>query len=67
MQEFEAIDCDHDGFALAGLVARPDGRGPFPTVIVMHSASRRRAYGQRTAPRRRAYAGLSSSVRATGG
>ncbi len=39
MQEFEAIDCDHDGFALSGLVARPEGRGPFPTVIVMHSAN----------------------------
>jgi len=39
MHEFERIDCDHDGFALAGLVAQPEGAGPFPTVIVMHSAN----------------------------
>jgi len=38
MLEFEPFGCDHDGFGLEGLVAKPQGEGPFPTVIVMHSA-----------------------------
>lgn len=38
MPELEKIACDHDGFALEGLVARPQGEGPFPAVLVMHSA-----------------------------
>jgi dienelactone hydrolase len=39
MQEFEPFGCDHAGFALEGLVAKPQGQGPFPTVMVMHSAN----------------------------
>ena len=38
MSELERFGCDHDGLALEGLVAKPEGQGPFPTVIVMHSA-----------------------------
>lgn len=38
MQEFESFGCQHGELALEGLVARPQGTGPFPTVIVMHSA-----------------------------
>lgn len=39
MQELESFGCDHGGFALEGLVAKPAGDGPFPTVLVMHSAN----------------------------
>ncbi len=39
MGQFQAIHCEHDGTKLEGLVARPAGDGPFPTVIVMHSAN----------------------------
>lgn len=39
MAEFETIHCEHDGTRLEGLVARPAGTGPFPTVMVMHSAN----------------------------
>ena len=39
MTQFEAIHCTHDGTALEGIVARPAGDGPFPTVMVMHSAN----------------------------
>ena len=38
MSELERFGCEHDGLALEGLVAKPEGQGPFPTVIVMHSA-----------------------------
>lgn len=38
MSEFEAIVCDHNGFTLEGIVAKPQGQGPFPAVMVMHSA-----------------------------
>lgn len=38
MMDFEPFGCDHGGLALEGLVAKPQGDGPFPTVIVMHSA-----------------------------
>ena len=38
MSGFEAIVCDHNGFTLEGIVARPQGQGPFPAVMVMHSA-----------------------------
>lgn len=34
----DIIRCMHEGVALEGLVARPSGLGPFPTVMVMHSA-----------------------------
>lgn len=39
MTQFQAILCEHEGTALEGLVARPAGAGPFPTVMVMHSAN----------------------------
>lgn len=39
MAQFETIRCEHDGTKLEGLVARPAGSGPFPTVMVMHSAN----------------------------
>jgi len=32
------IACEHDGVALQGEAAVPEGEGPFPTVLVMHSA-----------------------------
>lgn len=38
MNDLEPFSIDHGGLALNGLVARPEGSGPFPTVIVMHSA-----------------------------
>ena len=34
----ESIGCEHEGTKLEGLVARPEGAGPFPAVMVMHSA-----------------------------
>jgi dienelactone hydrolase len=40
MTQFQAINCEHDGARLEGLMARPaSGSGPFPTVMVMHSAN----------------------------
>lgn len=39
MAAFETIHCEHDGTRLEGLIARPEGSGPFPTVMVMHSAN----------------------------
>lgn len=30
--------CDHDGVQLDGLIALPDGEGPFAAVLVMHNA-----------------------------
>lgn len=38
MEQFEPIHCEHDGVALKGFFAAPAGDGPFPTVMVMHSA-----------------------------
>lgn len=38
MQEFESLGCRHGDLALEGLVAKPEGKGPFPTVMIMHSA-----------------------------
>ncbi|MCB2077473.1 MAG: dienelactone hydrolase family protein [Novosphingobium sp.] len=38
MSEWEAVRCDHDGVQLEGFLARPSGDGPFPAVLVMHSA-----------------------------
>jgi dienelactone hydrolase len=34
----EAIECTHGQVLLRGAVARPEGEGPFPAVMVMHSA-----------------------------
>lgn len=38
MSELETIAVSHDGVQLQGLFARPEGDGPFPAVLVMHSA-----------------------------
>ncbi|MGE3690895.1 MAG: dienelactone hydrolase family protein [Novosphingobium sp.] len=38
MSELLPVDCAHDGVALRGLMAVPQGKGPFPAVLVMHSA-----------------------------
>lgn len=34
----EPIELEHEGTLLRGYVARPAGEGPFPAVLVMHSA-----------------------------
>jgi dienelactone hydrolase len=39
MTQFQTITCEHAGTHLEGCVARPAGSGPFPTVMVMHSAN----------------------------
>lgn len=39
MAEFEAIQCDHDGTVLNGVIAFPDGPAPHPTILVMHNAT----------------------------
>lgn len=38
MAELLPVECNHDGVALRGLLTVPQGKGPFPTVLVMHSA-----------------------------
>jgi dienelactone hydrolase len=38
MAALQPLDCQHDGVALRGQMAVPQGTGPFPTVMVMHSA-----------------------------
>lgn len=38
MAELEQITCEHDGIMLQGRIAIPHGQGPFPAVMVMHSA-----------------------------
>lgn len=38
MAELTEVVCAHDGLSLRGWMARPEGAGPFPTVLVMHSA-----------------------------
>lgn len=38
MAELLPVDCEHHGVALRGMMAVPVGKGPFPTVLVMHSA-----------------------------
>ncbi len=38
MTELQPISCEHDGTELEGLLARPASSGPFPAVLVMHSA-----------------------------
>ncbi|API60827.1 hypothetical protein BSL82_17340 [Tardibacter chloracetimidivorans] len=37
-EAMEAIELEHGGTLLRGYVAKPEGEGPFPTVLVMHSA-----------------------------
>jgi dienelactone hydrolase len=38
MSELQEIVCQHDGVTLKGFAAIPEGQGPFPAVLVMHSA-----------------------------
>ena len=38
MAELQPVDCMHDGTLLRAWLARPEGAGPFPAVLVMHSA-----------------------------
>ena len=38
MSDLHPIACEHEGVKLRGLVAVPPGQGPFPAVMVMHSA-----------------------------
>ena len=38
MRPIQPIECEHGGTLLRGLMAVPDGDGPFPAVLVMHSA-----------------------------
>jgi dienelactone hydrolase len=35
---FELVEFEHDGVLVRGYAAIPDGTGPFPAVLVMHSA-----------------------------
>lgn len=51
MGEFEKFNCDHNGQVLEGLVGKPAGDGPFPTVLVMHSAMGLRHQVKGTVPR----------------
>lgn len=38
MAVLQPVNCQHNGIALSGRLAVPQGKGPFPTVLVMHSA-----------------------------
>ena len=38
MSEMQPIACEHEGVKLRGFAAIPAGQGPFPAVLVMHSA-----------------------------
>ena len=38
MRELEPMTCEQDGVKLLGFAAIPDGPGPHPAVLVMHSA-----------------------------
>ena len=38
MADLEPMLCEHDGVGLRGYAARPEGTGPHPAVLVMHSA-----------------------------
>jgi dienelactone hydrolase len=37
MEGLQPLALSHDGDALEGYIARPEGKGPFPTVIIYHS------------------------------
>jgi dienelactone hydrolase len=39
MEGLQPIPLNHGGDALEGYVARPEGEGPFPTVIIYHSGA----------------------------
>jgi len=38
MRPLQPFECVHDGAVLRGMAGVPDGDGPFPAVLVMHSA-----------------------------
>ena len=38
MSELKPVTCEHEGAKLRGFAAIPEGEGPFPAVLVMHSA-----------------------------
>lgn len=38
MADMQPVECVHGGVELRGFMALPAGEGPFPTVLVMHSA-----------------------------
>ena len=38
MSDLQTVTCEHDGITLKGYAAIPAGEGPFPAVLVMHSA-----------------------------
>lgn len=38
MGEFETVICEHEGIALRGALALPEGVGPHPAVLVVHTA-----------------------------
>ena len=38
MSDLQPVQCEHDGVKLKGFAAIPAGQGPFPAVLVMHSA-----------------------------
>ena len=37
MSDLQPVTCDHEGVRLKGYAAIPEGQGPFPAVLVMHS------------------------------
>src|SRR5258705_12430111 len=39
MEGLQPLPLSHDGDVLEGYIARPDGPGPFPTVIIYHSGA----------------------------
>jgi dienelactone hydrolase len=51
MPETQPIACNHDGTELEGFLVRPEGAGPFPAVMVMHSALGLRHMVRETAER----------------
>ena len=38
MSDLQPVTCEHEGVKLKGFAAIPQGQGPFPAVLVMHSA-----------------------------
>jgi dienelactone hydrolase len=38
MSKLQPVSCEHEGVRLRGFAATPQGQGPFPAVLVMHSA-----------------------------
>lgn len=44
MEGLQPLPLNHAGEALEGYIARPDGKGPFPTVIIYHSGGGLRSF-----------------------